>query len=163
MAKRAQEEAEVEINKLKAQIREVLIEVERQKSLATTESTKRLNTDKRLTNWEKELKAKVTKVKEKIIEEYKALSEFHNRKVVFMGNAYIVGKDFVQKQIVVQHLEQDLSFLDGGDDKDEDWMEDALDAPVDDALVASLANNNLAPPAIDAPHLKRDPVFFFHL
>lgn len=68
----AQEDAGMEINKLKAQIGDILMEVKRHKALTAMESTKRLNTEKRLSKWEGSLK-KCGRGKEKAFEEYQAL------------------------------------------------------------------------------------------
>lgn len=64
---------------------------------------------------------------------------FHDEKVAFTGDTYIVRKDFIHDQIMAQHLKWDLSFLDGGDDEDEDLPEDTsnnFSAPSNDALAA---------------------------
>lgn len=143
----------MEINKIKAQIGEILAEVERQKSLTTTESTKRINVEKKLSKWE-ELEAKVTEVKEVAIEKYKNLLEFHNEKVMFMEDAYIIDKDVIWEKIEAQHWEWDLSFLDEGEDENEDHPEDAPDAPTYDAPTTPPISDSPAPPVVDV--LERD-------
>lgn len=55
---------------------------------------------------------------------------------------------------MVQHPKWDISFLDGGDDEDEDLLEDTLNAsvaPTNDASVTPLANDILAPLTVDIP------------
>lgn len=85
--------------------------IKRLKSLITEETTKKLDAEKRLSEWEGELDAQIKEMKESALVEYKNSFKYQGLKVSLSIKAYMAGQESFQERVEVRHLEWDLSFL----------------------------------------------------